>query len=423
MWPNAKLIVSSFFEFAQCNQMSKRPFEEIKLSDYHYDLPPERIAQTPLNERDAAKLLVYRQGQVQHSQFRAVSDYLNSDYTVFFNDTKVIPARLFFRRGPTGQEGALIEILLLNPLEPSSLLEKAMTSERYCVWNCMVGNLKKWKDEEILIARLPIGLLKAKIEQREEQTVRFEWEGGQIWSDVLAALGAMPLPPYIKRAANEHDNTQYQTVYNRHAGAVAAPTAGLHFTERVLQNFQKKNITTDFLTLHVSAGTFQPLKASYLPDHAMHSEQIVVYRSNLERLLGGKRVLAVGTTAMRTLESLFWYGNNLCENPSAPFFVEKLQAYQTTKTATTQQAFEAVLKRMDTLKTDVLVGETEIFIFPSYRFQVCKALITNFHLPSTTLVLLVAAFIGKDWRMVYDAAMQNDYRFLSFGDSSLLMPI
>lgn len=395
-----------------------KPFVDLKLSDYHYELPHERIAQSPLKERDTSKLLVYKQGQIIHSQFRELSTLLQSPLTMFFNDTKVIPARLFFRRA----SGALIEVLLLSPLKPSLVLEEAMAVEHTCIWLCMVGNLKKWKSGEELVLELAKGQLKAVLDDREKQTVHFEWNTATDWAAVIQEAGAMPLPPYIKRTANQDDTVQYQTVYSRAAGAVAAPTAGLHFTERVLQSLKDKQIGIDFLTLHVSAGTFQPLKADYVPDHTMQKEQLVVHRRNVQALLEAKQVLAVGTTAMRTLESLYWYGCMLCEDPSAPFFVQKLHPYQTKITKTRQEAFEAVLARMNSLKTDVLVGETEIFIFPSYDFKVCDALITNFHLPSTTLVLLVAAFVGEDWRKIYEAALNSDYRFLSFGDSSLLIP-
>ncbi|MEM6343394.1 MAG: S-adenosylmethionine:tRNA ribosyltransferase-isomerase [Bacteroidota bacterium] len=398
----------------------------IRLSDYHYDLPEERIAQKPLNQRDQSKLLRYKEGKISHQQFVDLPGLLPENAQLFFNDTKVIQARLLMRR----ETGALIEILLLTPVKPSEV-QLAMQIQEECVWHCMIGRKKRWKEGELLSRTFSVGEKTIKLEieliDREKNWVRFRWDQAVAWVDLVATLGQLPLPPYINREVQDADADQYQTVYAEHEGAVAAPTAGLHFTEGVLADLAQKGISQRYLTLHVSAGTFLPVKHDEVIDHDMHGEQFVVSRVLLEELKAGsfKRV-AVGTTSMRVLESLYWLGHAFTEGgiPSKPIplKLDKLYPYHWTQTIlpSLSEAMDQLLAYMDQHGMSHLSGNTEIFIMPGYSFQVCEGLITNYHMPETTLVLLVAAFVGEDWREIYEAALQNDYRFLSYGDSSLL---
>lgn len=419
--------------------------EKINLEDYTYHLPSERIAQNPLEKRDSSKLLVYKNGTISHHHFTEITDFLSEDYTLYFNNTKVIPARLLFEKNATqkGQEGkgATIEIFLLHPVLPTADVSEAMLSMEKCTWKCVVGNLRRWKEGQTLERELEIDnqsiLIQAKIADRNELLIELEWKNKDENSeknqttqipfvDIVEKLGVMPLPPYIKRDAEKKDSSTYQTIYSKAAGAVAAPTAGLHFTENVLQNLAKKNIKTNELTLHVGAGTFQPVKKENFEDvkaHTMHCEQMVVTKENIESIIDSKKVASVGTTSMRTLESLYWYGIKILLKNETTFFVEKLEPYSydsNIKLPSKKESFEAILKYMNDSNQEKLTGETEIFILPSYTFRVCDALITNFHMPETTLILLVAAFIGQDWKKIYQSALDNNYRFLSYGDSSLL---
>lgn len=417
--------------------------EKINLEDYTYHLPTERIAQNPLARRDSSKLLVYKKGTISHHHFTEITDFLSEEYTLYFNNTKVIPARLLFEKKATqkGQngKGATIEIFLLHPVLPTADVSEAMLSKEKCTWKCVVGNLKRWKDGLVLERELEINnqtiLIQAKIADRNELLIELEWKNNNPNStekiqipfvDIVEKLGVMPLPPYIKREAKQKDSSTYQTIYSKAAGAVAAPTAGLHFTESVLQNLANKNIKTNELTLHVGAGTFQPVKKENAGDvatHTMHCEQIVVTKENIKSIIDSEKVASVGTTSMRTLESLYWYGTKILLKNDTTFFIEKLEPYSydsEIKIPSKKESFEAILKYMNDSNQDKLTGETEIFILPSYTFRVCNALITNFHMPETTLILLVAAFIGEDWKKIYQTALENEYRFLSYGDSSLL---
>lgn len=414
--------------------------EKINLEDYTYHLPSERIAQEPLKERDSSKLLVYRKGSILHHHFKEITNFLNEDYTLYFNNTKVIPARLLFEKKATqkGQsgKGATIEIFLLHPILPTSDVSKAMLSIENCTWKCVVGNLRRWKEGQVLERELEIDgqkiHIQAKIADRKELLIELEWKNEQNentsipFVDIVEKLGVMPLPPYIKRKAEQKDADTYQTIYSKAAGAVAAPTAGLHFTENVLENLAEKKIQTNEVTLHVGAGTFQPVKKENAGDvatHTMHCEQIVVKKENIESIISSEKVASVGTTSMRTLESLYWYGAKILLRNDTTFFVEKLEPYsydESTKLPSKKESFEAILNYMNTSNQAQLTGETEIFILPTYQFKVCNALITNFHMPETTLILLVAAFVGEDWKKIYQSALENDYRFLSYGDSSLL---
>lgn len=398
------------------------PLSSIDMQDFNYGLPDGRIAKYPLAERDASKLLVWEQGEISHQQFRQVPDLLEGDKVLFFNNTKVIPARLFFRK----EGGSLIETFLLSPLAPPSV-EQAMQATGSAAWSCAVGNLKRWKDELVLSRSLQIDgqevTLKAHLENRKKQVVRYEWSEPQLpFVRIIEAAGIMPIPPYLNRQAEETDRTTYQTVYSKRQGAVAAPTAGLHFTPAVLDALSQRGTRREELTLHVSAGTFKPVTADNAVEHEMHVEQVAVSRKNVEALTTGRPVVAVGTTSMRTLESLYWFGVRLRTDPKPKFNIGQYEPYRhhgDLPDLTT--AAQLILDFMDKNDLTELHGNTQIFIVPGYRFRVCDALITNFHQPSSTLLLLVSAFVGGDaWREIYDAALQNDYRFLSYGDSSLL---
>ncbi|TAH17816.1 MAG: S-adenosylmethionine:tRNA ribosyltransferase-isomerase [Cytophagales bacterium] len=395
---------------------------DINLADYTYELPEERIANFPLEKRDESKLLVFQNEQIAHHHFKEVVNFLTSDDTLFFNDTKVIPARLYFQK----ETGAIIEIFLLNPISPTEV-NLAMTAEKQCTWACAIGNLRRIKEGSSLNRTIEVGndllTLKATLLDYEKQFISFEWEGAALsFAELLALVGQTPLPPYIKREVEESDKENYQTVYAKNQGAVAAPTAGLHFTEEVLAKLQKQGVKLDYLTLHVAGGTFQPIRHDKIEDHQMHAEQMIVSKQNVENLINSKKIVAVGTTSMRTLESLYWYGIKLMTIPDAPFQIKKLMPYRYAPSVlpNRQDAFTEVLNYMTKNNLDKISGETEIMIVPSYPFHVCDALITNFHLSGTTLILLVAAFVGEKWREIYAQALANQYRFLSFGDSSLL---
>lgn len=397
---------------------------KINISDYEYPLSDEQIAKFPETPRDESKLLVYRAGEIQHSKFKNIIDFLPSQTHLVLNNTKVIPARLFFQR----KTGANIEIFLLNPTLPSTVLPLVMDAKETVTWQCIVGNKRRWKQNEVLEGEFEISgqktILKAELVDSEENLVKFSWEVDFPFSEVVIEYGNIPLPPYLNRESEDSDKENYQTIYSKNEGAVAAPTAGLHFTDEVFDALSKKGIEKSFVTLHVGAGTFMPVKAENALDHPMHSEQIIITKNLLERLLDNlEYIIPVGTTSMRTLESMYWMGVKLIEKKDNPFFVEKLLAYEEREKISLKDSFSSLLEWMLKQNENQIVGNTEIMIFPSYEFRVCKGLITNFHQPSSTLLLLVAALIGEQkWREVYANAAENNYRFLSFGDSSLLIP-
>lgn len=393
----------------------------IALSDYLYDLPDNRIARFPLAERDQSKLLVYRQGQVMHASFKQLADFLPVNTTLFFNNTKVIPARLLFEK-PTG---GVIEVFLLNPITKANLGD-AMAMPSPCDWKCTVGNAKRWPDMVSLTKHLKDITLTATWRDKVSGIVSFSWTPAEVpFARVVELAGAIPLPPYLKRAAEPSDKERYQTIYSRSEGAVAAPTAGLHFTAEVMGALQSTGVGLEYLTLHVSAGTFLPIKSDDASQHIMHEEEIVVHKHNIISLLASDRkVVAVGTTAMRTLESLYWYGVKLSQDPAAGFVISQEFPYQHAKTHySRREALEVVLAKMEALGIDTLIGHTSIYVMPGYRFRVTDGLVTNFHQPGSSLLVLVSAFIGSDWKKVYREALDGGYRFLSYGDSSLLLPI
>lgn len=391
--------------------------KSIPIKEYWYDLPPDRIAQYPLAERDQSRLLVFKDGIIEHKQFTQITEFLPRQSTLFFNDTKVIPARLFFQK----ETGAIIELFLLSPISPSSLVQQAMEASGSSQWQCTIGNLKRWSENTTLIKKTEELTLYADLVNREQGIVEFNWQPeSKSFAEVINLMGFTPLPPYLNREAEKRDRETYQTVYSHHEGAVAAPTAGLHFTKQILDDLHAKGHSTEFLTLHVSAGTFQPVKVENALEHRMHKEQVVVTRENIEALLAANSIVAVGTTSMRTLESLYWYGVKLMNHPDASFEITQYDPYTLRTDVNKEEAFKAILDLLNKRDIDTLTGETSIYIVPGYSFRVVEALITNFHQPGSTLILLVAAFIGQAWKKVYHEALGNAYRFLSYGDSSII---
>jgi len=414
----ANLFIIVFTELYLRNMIPK-----VLLSDFQYHLPEDSIRKYALKNRADSKLITYKNGVIDHHNFSNIINQLSSDTTLFFNDTKVIPARLHF----TKITGALIEIFLLNPVAPSNLVVEAMSVTEKCTWICMIGNLKKWKNEPLtttLQYKNKALNISVDLVDRDSQLVEFRWDSDISFAEVVEAMGEVPLPPYFHRKPEPEDKERYQTIYSTNKGAVAAPTAGLHFTDNILEKLKTNGVKLEYLTLHVSAGTFQPVKEEDATKHPMHSEQMIVTKNNLKALINSKKICAVGTTSMRTLESLYWFGVKMMKNDDEKFHVDKLEPYhyKIEDLPTRQNVFSKILDYMSNNQLEELRGDTEIFIMPGYQFQVCDALITNFHQSGSTLLMLIAAFIGDDWKKLYKEAMVNDYKFLSYGDSSLLMP-
>jgi S-adenosylmethionine:tRNA ribosyltransferase-isomerase len=391
----------------------------INLDEYHYTLPPEKIALFPSAHRDQSKLLLWQPGQMRHLNFADVTHVLPRESLLIFNDTRVIPARLLFKK----ETGAEIEIFLLSPIFPSPVVAQTMQASGSSTWKCTIGNIKRWREGTTLVRTNGAIKIEATLTDRQNVHVQFNWSGSIAFASAISLLGETPLPPYLKRSAEPADRERYQTIYSRHDGAVAAPTAGLHFTNTVLALLEEKGIEKEFITLHVGAGTFMPIKEKDASHHQMHAEQIIITRSNLISMMKHRFITPVGTTSMRTLESIYWYGRNLLYDSEAPFNITQFEPYRKTQELPSRRdALTAILASMDRHETNSLAGETSIYIIPGYTFRMCNALITNFHQPGSTLILLVAAFIGHEWKQVYQAALENNYRFLSYGDSSLLMP-
>lgn len=395
------------------------------ITEYNYPLPDERIAKYPLAQRDHSKLLVYRDGQVSEDRFYNVGDYIAPHSLLIYNNTRVIRARMEFHK-PTG---ARIEVFCLEPLEPRDY-QLSLGSTKGCVWKCMVGNAKKWKGEEPLCGPSLDGKNLNWRAYKEAQlgntySVRFEWDDENVtFAEILDAAGELPIPPYLNRKTEESDLKTYQTVYSRIKGSVAAPTAGLHFTERVLENLHARGIETDEVTLHVGAGTFLPVKTADANEHTMHTEIIAVPKETIEHIIANLgKIVAVGTTSMRTLESLYYLGYHPA-NPTVRQFepYEDVQGdnEHCTKGLSTKDALQAIVDYLNETGQETLHAETQIMIKPGYEFHVVDQLITNFHQPQSTLLLLVSAFVGGNWRTIYDYALSHDFRFLSYGDSSIL---
>lgn len=397
----------------------------IKIKDYTYVLPEEKIARYPLENRDSSRILIYRSGRIGHDVFRNLSNYLNKNDILVYNETRVIRARLIFRK----HTGANIEIFCLEPDKPSDY-ERNFSSRDAVEWRCLIGNQKKWK-EGILGMELRHEGRKAilcaeQVEKKDKETlVRFSWDNKQMsFSEILDIAGHVPVPPYLKRDDEDIDKSRYQTVYSREDGSVAAPTAGLHFTEEVISDLEGKGIKTGLLTLHVGAGTFAPVKTETAGGHRMHIEHFKVGKELIKNIIN-RRVIAVGTTSLRTLESLYWLGHKISRGmiPSPhDIYLEQWYPYDNVSDVGYEEQLNIVLKYMDQNDLEFLEARTGIIIVPGYGVRIAKGLITNYHMPGSTLLLLVAAFTGNDWKKIYDYSLKNDFRFLSYGDSSLLLP-
>ncbi len=445
--------------------------KDIKISDFSYELPDERIAKFPVEQRDQSKLLVYEHGHISETRFSHLPEYLPKNALMVFNNTRVIQARLHFRK----ETGALIEIFLLEPAEPADYEQVFQTSEA-CSWLCLVGNQKKWK-EGTLSRSLEIKGEKVELRTTRKgsvgtsQLIEFQWlvenktfplqgesKGAFSFAEILDAIGELPIPPYLNRDTEESDKSTYQTVYSRIKGSVAAPTAGLHFTEEVLKMIDNQGITREEVTLHVGAGTFRPVKSETIEGHEMHSEHISVRRQTIENLIRhGGRAIAVGTTSVRTLESLYYIGRKILHNPDIAeeaLAVAQWEPYENRDSRfeirdsrneevgkvneeggtrseerdtvnsqlSTLNSLRAILDWLDRHQLDTLTSATQIIIVPGYKYKIVSHLVTNFHQPQSTLLLLVSAFVGSDWRRIYNYALDHDFRFLSYGDSSLLIP-
>jgi S-adenosylmethionine:tRNA ribosyltransferase-isomerase len=407
--------------------MMNRETKHIQISEYNYPLPDERIAKYPLAQRDQSKLLVYRHGEVSQDVFSSLPSYLEPGELMVFNNTKVIQARLHFRK----ETGALIEVFCLEPFLPHDYALNFQATGA-CSWLCLVGNLKKWKEGELHRELQVKGRTVTLSARRGEPhgtgyQIDFTWDADDVsFSEILEAVGELPIPPYLNRATEEGDKVTYQTVYSKIKGSVAAPTAGLHFTPAVLEALDQRGIDREEVTLHVGAGTFKPVKSVEIEGHEMHTEYIAVHRSTLEKLLRhGCRVTAVGTTSVRTLESLYYLGYMVSQQPelgSEELHVPQWIPYDEAPTLTAPEAIQALLDYLDRNELDVLHAGTQIIIAPGYEYKMVRKIVTNFHQPQSTLLLLVSAFVKGDWRKIYDYALGHDFRFLSYGDSSLLIP-
>lgn len=400
----------------------------ILMKEFDYSLPEEKIAYYPLADRSSSKLLVYERGTIKGEKFNNLPEILPANSLIFFNNTKVIEARIIFNK-PTGGK---IEIFLLMP--DGVPYETALKSELNCTWNCMIGGASKWEPGTELKKEVPLAngnlVLTATYKRKNEDdfTIEFKWNNNKLnFADVLHATGNIPLPPYIKRIPEKSDSERYQTEYAEISGSVAAPTAGLHFTGEVMKALSERNISVNYLTLHVGAGTFKPVKTEYAEEHIMHPESFLLTDKLINSLLekNGKPIIAVGTTCMRTLESIYWIGAMIYYNKNLnkdQLTVSQWYPYNYNSGISLQQSLTAIKEWFKQFTDKSIWVETEIMIVPGYQFRVVNMLVTNFHQPSSTLLLLVAAFIGNNWRKVYEYALENEFRFLSYGDSSLLIP-
>ncbi|RFM26212.1 S-adenosylmethionine:tRNA ribosyltransferase-isomerase [Deminuibacter soli] len=403
----------------------------ISIKDFTYHLPDERIARYPLAERDASKLLVYRNGTISESNYRHLPDFIPAESLLLFNNTKVVEARLLFQKST----GSTIELFCLEPGDNYPDITTAMLQKKSVRWKCLVGGAKKWKEgaleKTITIHNHPVLVQAHKLEKSGDSfLIEFEWDDDSLsFAELLHAAGVLPLPPYLNRVAEEEDKQRYQTVYARHDGSVAAPTAGLHFTPALQQALASKQVQQQYVTLHVGAGTFKPVKSETLEAHEMHAEFMDVPLQLIEHIAHHietiqKPVIAVGTTSLRTIESLYWLGVEVLQQPQlqpAAMHVQQWAPYQTPQAETsTVAALQALAAWMRTNALERLIVKTQIIIAPGYRLKVADALITNFHQPQSTLLLLIAAITGDNWRTIYNYAMEHDFRFLSYGDGSLL---
>lgn len=408
-------------------ELKIKQIKDLRREDFFYDLPKDRIAKFPLLDRASSKLLIYKSGQISHSVFRDIGNHLPEGSLLVFNDTKVVQARLIFEK----TTGAKIEVFCLGPSHDHIDISLGMQQQKEVAWRCLVGNKRKWKPGQVLEVekvnadgkiKLKVNIIK---DEGKEFVIRFSWKPGILsFAEILELFGHVPLPPYLGREEKSSDRETYQTVYAEKEGAVAAPTAGLHFTEELLQSLKEKGIDSEKLTLYVSSGTFKPVDEEKVIDHPMHEEQIAVSRRTIENLLNFKReMVAVGTTSLRVLESLYWLGLKLKEGLKIEkVYVSKLDPYKFNPADLPGRAevLKSLLTYMDKKGIETLTGKTQLFILPGYHFQMVDGLITNYHLPGSTLLMLIAALVGDDWKKIYGEALKKGYRFLSYGDSSLL---
>ena len=399
--------------------------QEIAIAEYDYPLPDERIAKYPLAQRDTSKLLLYKGGEIREEKFANLPNFIPQGALMVFNNTRVIQARLRFRK----ETGAQIEVFCLEPEQPADY-QLMFQETKECVWQCLVGNSSRWKSgalsQVIEIDGVQVTLSVERVSSAAVNLVRFFWDDGFTIAQLLEAAGELPIPPYLNRKTEESDMSTYQTVYSKVKGSVAAPTAGLHFTPAVLGALDAAGVQRGEVTLHVGAGTFKPVKSELIADHEMHEEYIEVQRGLIEKIIAaGGAAVAVGTTSVRTLESLYFLGEKVSENPfieESELCVGQWEPYNREHKLSTIEALTALLQWLDAKGLDRVHSHTRIMIAPGYTFRIVKAIVTNFHQPKSTLLLLVSAFIGGNWRKVYDFALENGFRFLSYGDSSLLIP-
>lgn len=393
--------------------------KELQAEDFSYELPENKIAKYPLDDRNQSKLLVYKNGQIHENVFSSLHQYLPEDSVLIFNDTKVLSARLGFKKST----GASIEIFCLEPY--NTTVEQALKSTKACVWQCLVGNLKRFKKKDTLELKIAGTTLQAQLVENHGQyvVVSFAWESGCDFATILEQAGKVPLPPYLKREAVDEDKENYQTVYARNKGAVAAPTAGLHFVEQQLNDLKNNGHQLTYLTLYVGAGTFRAVKATKLIDHEMHEERIVIHKSTIELLANKKgQMISVGTTSLRSLESMYWLAVKMHFNETTDILnVSQEDAYQLPQDWSWKNACDYLLKTLEERKLEEIDFNSSLFIMPGYEWKSINGLITNFHQPKSTLLALVSSWIGEDWKEVYKYALNNDFRFLSYGDSSLLL--
>lgn len=398
-------------------------YKNISIKEFTYNLPDEKIAKYPLQKRDSSKLLILKNEEISETKFENIDHLLKSESLIIFNNTKVIQARLNFKK----ETGARIEVFCLEPHIPADY-EQSFQAVNKVQWKCIIGNARKWKKDKI-IAKFNLLDKEYQIQAEKIQSlsdawiIEFTWNGSLSFSEIIENTGQTPIPPYLNRKAEESDKTRYQTIYSKHKGSVAAPTAGLHFTEEIITKFKQKNIKISELSLHVGAGTFKPVKAETIGEHEMHTEFFIINKQVIEDILKFKgKTTAVGTTSVRTLESIYWLGVKLLSGKYSEKEIYKItqwEAYELENTISLESALNAILEDLENKNLDFLEASTQIMIVPGYEFKIVNQLITNFHQPQSTLLLLISAFIGEDWKKVYQFALQNNFRFLSYGDSSL----
>lgn len=399
-------------------------YKNIKTSDFTYVLADDKIAKYPLAERDKSKLLVWKNDAIEENSFKNCVEYLPENSQLIFNNTRVIHARLFFRK----ETGAKIEIFCLEPIEPADY-QVSFQEEKRVVWKCMVGNSKKWKTG-VLKREVEVGgekiIIQAEKKEQSKNTfyIKFSWDKPLSFAEIIEHTGTLPIPPYLNRETEKADEETYQTVYAKIDGSVAAPTAGLHFTNNVFSQLSAKNISTKEITLHVGAGTFQPVKSETISGHNMHHESVIIHKNIIESFIEKPdNIIAVGTTSVRSLESLYWIGLQLENNSLNPNKPEVLQwePYENKAKISTKKALRNIVEYLETNNLNEIQFSTQIIILPGYNFKIISGMFTNFHQPQSTLLLLIGAFLGNNWKKVYDFALANNFRFLSYGDSNLYL--